>query len=175
MKFLIVIDMQPYFAAANKPETIQAVLEQIRAAKQAGDYIVIVEYDYDSLRAVGAKHGEIPTHKEILDEVEGYEKYVICFKRNDDGGKEIVDALAQAKAYPTKNIEMNLVGVNLDACVIRTARGLDDHFNYYKRVDLRSGKPARINIIEKACNSSQSVLPPRRTLIRDCSANVNFV
>jgi nicotinamidase-related amidase len=126
---LVVIDMQPEFDAANKPETVEACVEEIKRAKEVEAPIIVVEFD---------SFGD--THETLQAELDGYNKVHYVLKHQDDGSREVINTIAN-EDLPSET--MRVVGVNTDYCVLETVIGLSE-----------SGRIGKIQVIEKACNSN---------------------
>lgn len=114
---LVVVDMQSKFEAANNINTIQNVAELIKEYKQKGDLIIFLEYETWGYRE------HIGTNKELLDIVSDYNNYKIILKDIDDGSIAMLYHLDRYGDY-----DFHLCGVNLSACVKRTAIGLKKYF-----------------------------------------------
>jgi nicotinamidase-related amidase len=133
-KILVIIDMQVRFSASEKPETRAAIIGLINKARKKYWPIMLVEYDNPG----DYSDEEQQTWPDILAALVDYDDCAFVTKHDDDGSCEVI------KARDTYWPEINnfvLCGVNTDACVKGTARGLDD-----RCADL-------IEIISPACNS----------------------
>lgn len=128
---LVVVDMQSYFPAANNPDTIAAVEDEIRQAIQNGYFIVILEY-LDCGRTIGS----------LMKELEGYSDYKVVTKSRDDGSEEVKKA-CDVRGLAPANI--SVVGVNTGACVRQTVEGL-----------CRKYPASLVSVIAKACNTEGS-------------------
>lgn len=106
---LIIIDMQPFFGSSKRP--LKAVLKQIDLAKEAGNPIILVEYD-----------GCGPSYTEILTRLVGYKDTIRVLKNRDGGGGEII------REAETHGIDVSqkvrVVGVNRSYCVFQTVIGM---------------------------------------------------
>jgi hypothetical protein len=109
---LVVNDMQPGFAASADALTIYAIELQIRLAKAKNLPIIVVEYD---------AHEMGTTIPQIMRHLEGYARAVVVGKSDDDGSAEIFEAVIDNGFWPENYI---LCGVNSDACLLETVRGL---------------------------------------------------
>ena len=111
MDLLCIIDMQPYFTAAKDTALVNRIIDEMRIFKKQKRYIFIVEYD---------ECGR--TDVRILNELDGYTKYRIIKKTNDDGSTEILECL---KLVSSSGLDsMKICGVNTWACVFDTVIGL---------------------------------------------------
>jgi nicotinamidase-related amidase len=126
MHTLVIVDMQPAFAAANCGTTTNNILKLIEEAKTQSAPIVILEF---------ANYGK--TRKDINDAVKDYDKTKRMTKYEDDGSSEVVEALADV---PKK---AKVCGVNLGYCVLSTALGLVQ-------------KGAEVELVKEACNQPES-------------------
>lgn len=108
---LCVVDMQPKYPAALT--IMKEVIREIELAKQRGDGIVFIELKPDD-------NGK--THQSLLDvaHADKYSKIAYTTKTGGDGSNEFIDAAAEW--FPLKRIR--ICGVNRDACVMDTVRGL---------------------------------------------------
>jgi hypothetical protein len=127
---LVINDMQPGFPASADPLTIYAIEEQIRLAMAKNLPILVVEYD---------AHEMGHTIEQIMRPLKGYKRAVVVSKSDDDGSAEIFEAVIDNGFWPENFI---LCGVNSDACIMDTVRGL------VARVP-----SCRITLIQDACNS----------------------
>lgn len=136
---LVVVDMQPGFLAARKPEVIAAVKREILAAMAAGLPIIVLE-------CLSSKYGH--THPELLDLLKDYDslKRIVLEKDGSGlgcgsgGGKEVSEA-CELLSYPTDSFRF--VGVNSDICVLFTAVEVDRLF-----------RPTRLELVRDACAGS---------------------
>jgi nicotinamidase-related amidase len=114
---LIIIDMQPYFAAARDKECQRGVIREIQTAKQNGDGIILVAYRRPQDIA-DLTYGYVD---EITDAIGDYPRCIGVPKKDDDGSNEVQGALT-ASAFGTE--VLLCCGVNTGACVRVTAKGL---------------------------------------------------
>ena len=128
MNVLAIIDMQREFAVTAEP-LIPAVIKRIERAKKKKQHIIFVEYA-----------SRTSTYRVLLDVVEDYKLVKKICKYSDNGAKEIAQALGNYR-----DIEIDVCGVNLGACVQDTAYGLLK----YKRF-------RKVNILVTACNDTES-------------------
>lgn len=112
-KILVVVDMQKSFGASNNKATIKEVGRQIKLARQQGWPIIVVEYADNEV-----------THRPILRAAQGYIDFVLVRKSHDDGSNEIMRILSAFPEWQTRADTFRFVGVNTDACVKYTVRGL---------------------------------------------------
>ena len=118
---LCVIDMQPTFSASK--DCLPQVIGLVRQFKKYNRPIFLAEY---------CNYG--PSHKEIRDELEGYDKCWTVSKPEDDGSRYIAKVAAKHEVS-TDNI--TLCGVNTCYCVRHTALGFI--YCYNSRVEIISG------------------------------------
>ena len=144
---LVIIDMQTGFSAANAPETIAAVVHQVKLAKRRQAGIVVAEYDFDE-REDSPVFGK--THNKIIEAIGNYKHVEFLIKRSDDGSKEIVEALRR-KQFNQKRIR--LCGVNTRCCVLATAAGYPPHNSGGLLSKLSKSK---IEVEFDACNCTES-------------------
>ncbi len=129
MPTLVVVDMQDSFIFRNESfpgygRTIDAVKQEILAAIKRNDYIVFVEYCYESRRkgmfnTFPSRFA--PTMNELTDLVFSYPKKVFVYKSTNDGGEEVVAAL---NYYGISRTHLRICGVYTNACVRETVSTL---------------------------------------------------
>ena len=130
---LVIINMQERFLRNIRDpwHTIAAIVEEIRLARQDGCPIVLVEYDDESAGATD------PTIKQALI---GYEtQSCVVRKSNDDGSAQIHHA---CKTLGYHTAVLRLCGLNVNACVVRTASGL-----------LKLYPQSRVEVVKDACST----------------------
>lgn len=128
---LVVVDMQEKFCeTSHKEKTIKECLALISGAKEEKRMIVILEYG----------HRDVPsdTLQVIKDAVKDYPKAHRVMKNDDDGSSYMQKYFSRKKIKPK---EFVLCGVNKDACVKDTARGL-------------ANKGYIVHVVKKACNGT---------------------
>jgi hypothetical protein len=109
-RILLVIDAQPGFPSARKPELIRNICREIKLAKKRQAGIVLCEY-------VG--YGR--TNKKIRDSIGDYTRLVRCRKKTDDGSSLVYHYSAEAGFDVTT---WRVCGVNIAFCVNTTVKGL---------------------------------------------------
>ena len=116
---LVIIDMQPFFSGAKKPETLAACQDLIRCFMAASCYILLVEY-------VGYNENEIlgTTHPDLTSLLEGYSKIINVKKSQDNGSDNIFEAIRISLCKDPLQMRLTVCGVNIMACIVRTVRGL---------------------------------------------------
>lgn len=129
---LLVIDIQPYFESARSMRVIRNCRREIRQAIKDKAAVLLVEYS-----------GCGESNKGIRKMVKDYARGFIVVKHNDDGSNEIVKTINKHR-LPKSNIKVT--GVNTNACVQGTVRGLSKSKSLSKR--------RNINVVADACNSS---------------------
>jgi hypothetical protein len=126
---LIIIDIQPQFRKSYTKSLFRNCRREIRKAKIANNNIVLVEYS-----------GCGKTSKRLTELVEDYDNVSYVTKEHDDGSYAIVPHLVGKKLIRNN---LRICGINTDACVCRTVRGL------------RKRLPnSNIVVVENACWSS---------------------
>jgi nicotinamidase-related amidase len=124
---LVVIDMQPYFRTSLY--VVGPVLEQVTQANRQRCPVLFVEYD---LKYYTTQFSS--TRKELL---KAASKSELIIKDQDDGS-EVINEFFLSKRWPR---DLHICGVNTDACVYKTVKGL--YRNYRNRY--------RITVIKAAC------------------------
>lgn len=128
MYTLVVVDMQPYFSAANSRSVIKNCKREIEAAMLKRAAIIIVEFNNCG-----------PSVKSLLNLVDGYDRLHFAHKDTDDGSAE-VEKIIKDEGLAAK--QLKVCGVNTDCCVQSTVRGLTARL-----------PNATIEVIGDACNS----------------------
>ena len=123
---LLIVDMQPYFDAANHKATISNIVEEIEKAKKQRIGIVILEFS-----------GYGPTHAKIKKALVRYSRVAVYQKCDDDGS---VEARRAAKKRGFDPDHWRVCGVNTDCCVAATVTGL-------------LSKGCKVDVVCRACNS----------------------
>ncbi len=127
---LIVVDMQAKFSSSLKRSTMRECKTLVSRAIFDDQPIILLEYV-----------GFGTTLPSIYNMIDGYDQ-VFIGRKNDDGSHE-VSGIINGFSLPKNNFKV--CGVNTDACVLRTVRGLRKRF-----------KTADIEVYEKACNTNYS-------------------
>jgi len=142
---LVIIDMQPEFAAAECVDTQDAIVCEIMRARSRCQKVLIVNYND------GGQHVE-----SIQEALIGYEKLTYQVdKYDDDGSRQIMDMVDMFDLAR----RFRICGVNYDACVQATVAGYES-----KWMNEGSGTrgminnpfnvpPSDITIVEDACNA----------------------
>jgi len=113
MKCLLVIDMQWGFDTSRPKWLRDRVKRKIAEYKDNGDLIVLVEYE-----------GYRRTAPSVRKVAEGYENTYVVIKDCDDGSYEVKEDIID---HFGKKIEVvEVCGVNLNACVRSTVKGLHE-------------------------------------------------
>jgi len=131
---LLVIDMQQSFIFRHEQfprygQTIDAVKEEIIAAKKREDFIVFVEFCTESRRK--EKFNKYPsriapTLGELTNLTINYFNKIFVYKKSCDGGAEVLSALKHYQ-IPKKNIRV--CGVYTNACVRETVKTIADNLS----------------------------------------------
>lgn len=127
---LLVIDVQPYFDAANNRRVISNCKREIRKAMSDKAAIILVEY-------IGCGR----SNSGITKMVEKYDRGFVVLKDDDDGSDEISNVIEHFK-LPKSRIKVT--GVNTNACVQDTVTGM---------VSKYANKRLSISIVADACNA----------------------
>ncbi len=140
MQALIIIDMQDYFFddLDQLDELNAKIVEQIREYREERKPIVLVEYRDNPFDPDDKRCG--PTSQPIKEALEGY-RYLAVFGKDDDDGSEYLENYVEVRMDGID--ELVLVGVNLDCCVISTAKGL-----------ARNHPDKQVTILEECCASN---------------------
>lgn len=128
---LVVVDMQPYFAASQHPDTLAAVEREIRSAIEREAPIVVLEFE-DSGK----------THESLMRLLRKYRRLAVRVKTTDDGSAWVTSACRQ-HGFGMKHFR--ICGVNTDACVLATVLGLTDRI-----------PDCTVEVVRDACNSNYS-------------------
>jgi len=123
---LVVVDMQGCFDAANNPNVVIGVTQEIMLAKQQNSPIVLLEYE-----------GCGKSHEGFSNLLRNYPWKTRVKKTDDDGSAEVIKAL---RRRGFSNDKLRLCGVNTDACVYATAEGL-----------LKKLSDSQIEVVKNAC------------------------
>jgi hypothetical protein len=160
--WLVIVDMQPRFEAATYKEVRKEVVAEIKRTK--ANRILLVEY-LPCRWNIQDKHS--CTCKEIVDAIlekfqDGFGMHFRIFKQDDDGSKAIQEVMSRESSPDV----IQLVGVNLSACVAATAEGLAGVY-----------PNSRIEVIEAACGDDWSMVKGRESVqrIAEVCQNVRLV
>lgn len=124
---LLIIDMQTKFLepeAVYQP-IINTTLNEIYNARVRNDYILIVEYDYNT-RITGMINGVVgsvteSTHQSIIGAVSGYPHLSFVFKKEMGGGSEVQQTMRDKGITSNK---FRVCGVYAPWCVKETVMQL---------------------------------------------------
>jgi hypothetical protein len=144
MEVTCIIDMQPYFKAANQKELINQCCKILDQTMEKNNPIFIIEYELFEPKI------KTDTHYKILSTIMSYDKVFLMMKKKDSAADIIIKWLN--KLDPNNNYTISLCGVNLDACILATAIDLSEYPN------------TKVNIISKACDSSNKITPKENIL-----------
>jgi len=134
---LVVVDMQPDFAASRHPLTLNAVEREVRAARRRGCPVVVLQIPYFSPRD---EVGYRPTHERIMRHLASYRRKQVVEKLQSDGSYQVIVTCAR-NGFTLERFRV--CGVNTDICVLKSVQGLSETL------------PAcRITVVADACNSS---------------------
>lgn len=115
MRILVVVDMQSFFKASHSKGLVKRVVNRIHRHTECGDRILLVQCD-----------GYGVTYPEIIEAAQCNpyfdEQTCIIHKQLDSGASEVME-VARKMDVP-KPLKFVVCGVNTDACVLDTARGL---------------------------------------------------
>lgn len=124
---LIVVDMQATFTSAKNINTVIAVAAEITKARESNCPIIFLEYE-------GC--GQI--HRGFLELLRNYPYKAVVRKCTDDGSEEVVRTIKRRKF---EDRHLRICGVNTDACVWATCRGLLKKTN------------CTLEVVRNACNT----------------------
>lgn len=131
MYSLVLVDMQPYFKAANSRRVRDNCKRELQKAMDRRAAIIFVEFD-----------GCGSTVKSFIKMTNEYDRRFFAHKDLDDGSAEVEEVIT-THGLPAKKIKV--CGVNTDCCVQATVRGLTARL-----------PSATIQVISDACNSDWS-------------------
>lgn len=139
MKALVIVDMQDFFFdnLDQADELNDKIVEQIREYRLERLPIVVLEYRTNPYDPDDKRCGR--TNQTILDELEDY-GFLAVFGKDMDGGANFIRDYVDNCMDGVK--ELVLVGVNLDCCVIATAKGLATNH-----------PDKQVTILEECCDS----------------------
>jgi nicotinamidase-related amidase len=133
VRTLVVVDMQPYYSASKKRETMKAVLNEITHARRNRHPIVVVRFG--SINGTIDKMREVD--KRVLSKVRKYKCTKHVVKYDVDGSDSVNEVLSDAQRVG----QIDLCGVEQSVCVKETAAGLR-----------RCCPEATISVLTHACN-----------------------
>jgi nicotinamidase-related amidase len=138
-KALLIVDMQDFFFENldQADKLNDKICEQIREYREECRPIVVLEYRSNPYDPDDKRCG--PTNGRIKEELEDY-GHLAIFGKDEDGGHEFIRDYVDGCMCGTD--EIVLVGVNLDCCVMATAKGL-----------ARNHQDKQITILEDCCDS----------------------
>lgn len=141
MHVLLVVDMQPIFAASNDAELLERVQELIRWSMINGCPIIFLK-DYRQR----SNNPKLDTHPSLLKLVRDYEydRFVEVPKASANASWDVIDACRRI-GYPTNNFIV--CGVDTDTCVYKTVSGLSARKSN-----------ANITVVRNACRASKEEL-----------------
>lgn len=131
---LVIIDMQDTFLSADEgnyySRCIKNVARQIKLAKRRGDHILVVEYVHGPHKVINKKScATAPTTSSLNNLLKNYKNKVYVYKRDNDGGLEILQTL-KSKKIPHKNVRV--CGVYANYCVRETVTTMAEKMNTTK-------------------------------------------
>lgn len=126
---LVVVDMQPGFAAAKYPLIENNCLREIKKAINDCADIVFLEYTHHGKTLPGLKLA-----------VKGYHHAKFVAKTRDDGSAEVQNVVTENSFMISR---FRVVGINTDWCVRATVEGLRNRF-----------PNSSIEVIADACDSN---------------------
>ena len=130
MQALVIIDMQSEFNSAHDAKTKRSIINQIKKAKS--DNIPIVNVSYTGC---GDTIGAIKKH------LDNYHLVGHTKKNMDNGSRGVQYVIKKFEQTLGEKIEhLIITGVNTEACVLDTCRGLVKKF--------------KLTVIKSGCNSS---------------------
>jgi hypothetical protein len=146
----LIIDMQPRFEASDDEDCQLGCINLIRQAIQARHCLIFAEY-----------HGFGGTLPNLYEESGSYSDTHIVTKHTDDGSFYILRYLDQIKVIPESFI---IGGINTNACVRRTARGINEAFKENK-VEL-----PLVKFVADACHGCGSLNADWEEILDMCSS-----
>lgn len=133
MYTLVLVDMQPYFEAANSRRVRANCKREIEKAMDRRAAIIFVEFNNCG-----------PTVKSLIEMTDDYDRRFFAYKDCDDGSAEVSDVI-NVNGLAAKKLKV--CGVNTDCCVKATVTGLTARL-----------PNANIQVIGDACNSDYNHL-----------------
>jgi nicotinamidase-related amidase len=124
---LVLIDIQPCYAASNFKRLHTTISQEVNLAKSKNRPIILVEFDG------GFEY--FPTHPWLLELVQDYDRFQLVTKRQDDGGKEVIECIRKHRY----RMPVRVCGVNWEACVFETVMTLS--------------KYGRVQVVKNGCGS----------------------
>jgi len=151
MPTLVVVDMQPMFAASRPGWLIGNVSEEIRAAWGAGHAVVFLEYAIDHKGRPAGVPVRSTTHRCLIDLVSDYDGAIVAHKASQDGSEQVEAVLSSmgCEAGRPYDDSIRIVGVETGVCVARTANGLGSRM-----------PDTDIVVVAHACNTHRYGAPP---------------
>jgi len=128
MYTLVLVDMQPYFSAANSRRVRDNCKREIEKAMERRAAIIFVEFNNCG-----------PTVKSLIKMTDDYDRRFFAYKDMDDGSAEVAEVIHNNKLA---NKKLKVCGVNTDCCVRSTVQGLSSRL-----------PKADIQVIGNACNT----------------------
>lgn len=124
---LVLIDMQPCYAASSFKRVRRAISKEVQLAKSKSRPIILVEFD------AGQEYA--PTHEWLMEMIQDYHRFRLVTKSQDDGGKEVIECIRSNRF----RMPVKVCGVNWDACVFETV--------------LTLSKYGRVQVVKNGCGS----------------------
>jgi nicotinamidase-related amidase len=138
LKSLVVVDMQDFFFSEEPEELNTKILDVIDFYMEERAPIIVLEYRTNPYDPDDKRCGR--TNDTIREKLKHYQPLVVIGKDKDDGS-------GYMRHYVEDHLEhieeFELVGVNLDCCVMATAKGLASRY-----------PDKLITIVEECCDSS---------------------
>lgn len=136
---LVIVDMQPRFAAANDVNTQNEIIRLVMQARRDNAIIIVLEY-YNRFRDYPPSQQR--TVKCIRDAYADYPHAYTVEKMSDDGSDELLETLREICDEP-EDMSFKVCGVNWGACVEATIVGMvSDHY-----ID-----GGNVQVFQAACN-----------------------
>jgi len=115
-RILTIIDLQSDYLELIDHQFCQDMMEYIYKVLRTQKYDLIINVSYGDILGKS-------TDRELNKILSNTKNVFYVSKEQNDGSVEILDAI-EAKGYTIENSQVEIVGVNSDACVIDTVRGL---------------------------------------------------
>lgn len=142
-KLLVIVDMQAGFSASDDEYLVEKIRGLVTDYKSEHAYIIVLEYcnnPYNLDDIVVEGYGAVGrTIDAVKDHIGNYARVAYFGKDYDDGSEYIQQLISETKSTVSK---IEVVGVNMDACVVRTAIGI-----------ARKNPELMIDVLEDSCGS----------------------
>lgn len=137
-KALVIVDMQDFFFDSECDELNARIINVIEFYKEERAPIIVLEYRTNPFDPDDERCGR--TNEAILEALKHYGHLSVFGKDRDDGSRYMQ---RYVEDHAGMIEELELVGVNLDCCVMATAKGLASKF-----------PEKQVTIVEECCDSA---------------------